>query len=295
MDRRINQILAVVIIITGVLGMVLGAAGVTGTWVLRPGVYQGLDSTLTTVETAIETGLNVLEVTDQALSATVNSLEAVETMIDATADIVAKTKPILDKVNDVVGNALPATLGAAKSSLEIAQNGARVIGNAIESLEKFRENLSEVPLIGDLIGSEKDGEAVNNDKPLHESLGEVVSSLEVIPGSLEEMSGNLEQADDQLGGMEASLTNMADNVREIITSLEEYQEMIDQAGESLQQTLDLLLRVHENLNTILILVAVFLTLFFLWLIAVQVVILLKGWEMWRSTRIISQSDSELDA
>jgi chromosome segregation ATPase len=227
MDKRTNQFLAIVIIITGILGLILGLTGTIGVWVARPYAYQGLDDGLTTAQSTIETSLEIMQVTSQALGSTVKSLRALEDMIEATSATVAKTKPIVEKINDVIGGTLPATLEAARKSMEFAQRGAWVIDNTIESLENFREKVRRVPFVGDVLGPVEEKPTTQDGQPLHESLGEVVKNLETMPESLGVVSGNLDQADDELWAIEESLNEMATNVNEITTSLERYQEMVD--------------------------------------------------------------------
>lgn len=81
---------------------------------------------------------------------------------------------------------------------------------------------------------------------------------------------------------------MATNVNEITVSLEKYQEMMENGRESLEKLLTTLIRIQDNLNTILIVTAIFFTLFFLWLIGVQIIVLIKGWEMMKEAETSSQ-------
>jgi hypothetical protein len=85
---------------------------------------------------------------------------------------------------------------------------------------------------------------------------------------------------------------MSDSVGLISSSLSEYEKMIGQSKSSMDNLTSILTNVQNNLPTILNGVAIVLTLFFVWLLAAQVVILSQGWELYQGTAGRMESKAE---
>jgi uncharacterized phage infection (PIP) family protein YhgE len=213
------------------------------------------------------------------LSATVDSVDALSSMLSTTAASVEDTKPVLDQLNQVIGKTVPSTLESATDSLKTAQQAAVVLDSAIKSLDTFRAVLSAMPLLGDFV--EQPYQPYNPDKPLAESLGELATNLESLPATFTEMSTNLDKADDNLVTIQDNLTTMSNSVGLISKSLGEYQAMISQSQSSMDNLVSMLANIQNNLPNILNGVATVLSLFFVWLLATQVVILSQGWELYQ--------------
>jgi flagellin-like hook-associated protein FlgL len=177
---------------------------------------------------------------------------------------------------------LPDTINAATDSLKAAQQGAEIIDGAIRSFDSFKSVLSAVPLIGGFI-EQPDPQPYNPERTLAQSLGDVAVNLSDLPSSFTEMSTNMDKADDNLVTIQGSLDTMATNVSQISVSLGEYQKMLAESQKSMEATQDILQNILENLDTILFAIAAVLTLFFLWLLIAQVVILTQGYELFQGT------------
>lgn len=277
--QTVRRILGVLVMIAGILGLVLSLAGLVSVWVIRPTVAGYVETTLQTLETSIRTSQKVMEVTGQALGATVDSVDALSTMLSTTAASVEDTKPVLEQINVLMGETLPSTLESAGDSLNTAQQAAVVLDSAIKSLENFRIVLSAAPLLGALV--EQPEQSYNPQVPLADSLGELATTLEGLPATFTEMSANLDKADDNLVTIQDSLTTMSDSVGLISDSLGEYQSMISQSQSSMENLISMLTNIQNNLPGILNGAAGAFSLFFLWLLAAQVVILSQGLELYR--------------
>lgn len=279
--KAMRRILGVLVMSAGILGLVLSLAGLAGLWVVKPAVAGYIDATLVTLNTSVSTSQQAMEITKQALGATVDSVDALSVMLGATATSVEDTKPVLDEINTLMGEKLPATMESAVSSLESAQQGAVVLDSAIKSLDNFRAVLSAAPLLGAFVEQPK--QAYNPEVPLADSLGELAVSLEGLPDMFTTMATNLDQADDNMETIQSSLTTMSDSVGLISKSLSEYEAMVTQSQSSMEGLKAMLNNIQINLDSILNGVLIVLSLFFLWLLAAQVVILSQGWELYQGT------------
>jgi uncharacterized phage infection (PIP) family protein YhgE len=267
--------------LAGLLGLVLSLAGLVGIWMAKPTVSAVANSTISTLNTSINTSTEVMEITGQALGATVDSVNALSTMLGTTAVSVQDTQPALDQLNTFLGDKLPATLTSASDSLKTAQQAAVVLDSTIKSLENFRTVLSAAPLVGAFV--DQPAQAYNPEKPLADSLGEVAANLEGLPALFSEMAASLDKADNNLVNVQSNLTTMSSSVKLISSSLSEYEAMVNQSKTSMGNLTAMLTNVQKNLDSILNGIALTFTLFFLWLLAAQVVILSQGWELYQGT------------
>jgi chromosome segregation ATPase len=281
----LRRLLGLFVMIAGIIGLLLSLAGLAGIWVAKPVVIESINSTVNTLYTSVDTSQNVLKITYDALSATINSVDELSTVLNTTAATVEDTQPVITQVNGLVGVTLPETMRAATDSLKTAEQAAASLESAIVSFENFQAILRATPFLSALVPA--NNTSYNPEKPLADSLGELATSIEGVPVTLELMSTDLDSADDSLEALKSSLETMSQNVVLISTSLEQYQAMIDQSGESMENVKTLLTSISENIENILAIATIVLVLFFLWLLAAQVVIFSQGWELFqgRASRI----------
>jgi hypothetical protein len=277
----IRRILGVLVMLAGLLGLLLSLAGLVMVWVAKPTVAVYASTTIDTLNESIVTSQSVMETTGQALGATIDSVDALSAMLSTTAAAVEDTKPVLDEFGNIMATTLPSTLEATTDSLYTAQEAARVLESTIQSLDAFRFMLSGVPLVGDFL--EDTGESYNPEKPLADTLGQLASNLEGLPDTFIEMSADLSATDDKLVAVQGNLVTMSESVGRISSSLSEYQKMIVQSKSSMDNLASILTNIQSNLATILNGVAIVLSLFLVWLLAAQVVILSQGWELYQGT------------
>lgn len=188
---------------------------------------------------------------------------------------------MLDELNTFLGKKLPETMESATSSIRTAEQGAEVLDSAIRSFDAFRTVLSGAPLIGGFV--EQPEQPYDPEKPLADSLGELASNLEDLPDMFTQMATDLDKADDNLDTIQASLNTMSESVSLIAGSLGEYETMVSQSQSSMDNLLGMLNNFQSNLTVILNVAASLLSLFFLWLLAAQVVIFSQGWELYQGT------------
>jgi hypothetical protein len=279
--KIVRRILGIFVMIAGILGLVLSLAGLVSLWVVRPTVVASVTSTIQTLETSIKSSQQVMEVTGEALGATVDSVDALSSMLSTTATSVEDTQPVLDQINVMMGETVPSTLEAAAASLETAQEAAVVLDSAIKSLESFQTVMSATPFLSSFVQQPK--QAYNPKVPLADSLGDLAENLATLPATFTDMSTNLDKADDNMVSIQDNLVTMSGSVKLISGSLGEYQAMISQSQSSMDGVIAILTSMRSNLTNILNGVVTVFSLFFLWLLAAQVVILSQGWELYQGT------------
>lgn len=279
--KFIRRIFGVLVMIAGILGLVLGMAGLAGVWMVKPTILVYANATVDTLNRSVITSKSVMQTTGEALRATIASVDALSAMLGTTAATVKETKPVLEGVDTIMSVTLPSTLNATTDSLHTAQEAARVLESTIQSLDTFRILLSDVPLIGGFVG--EPGEPYSPKKPLADSLGELATNLDALPATLIKMSTDLSTTDDNLDDIQTNLLTMSDSVGLIAVSLGEYEKMVVQSQSSMDDITTILTNIQSNLPAILNWITLGLTLFFVWLLASQIVILTQGWELYQGT------------
>ena len=279
--KVLRKILGILVMIAGILGLVLALAGLVGVWMARPIVASGLESTITTLSSSIDTSRQTMIITEQALQGTIDSVTALQTMLNATATSVTDTMPLLSQITSFMGESLPDTLSAASNSLKSAQQGATVLDGAIRSFDTFKALLGAIPFFGSAIP--QSGPAYNPEKPLADSLGDVAVQLEGLPDKFIEMSKSMDKADDNIVTIQSSLTTMASSVSSISTSLEQYRSMVANSQSSMDNLQNTLVNFQANLASILNMVALGISLLLIWLLFAQIVILSQGYELYMGT------------
>ena len=277
----VRRILGILVMIAGILGLVLSLAGLVGVWVAKPTVEVYAGTTIDTLNDSIDVSQGVMKTTGEALGATIDSVDQLSAMLGTTAAAVEDTKPVLDQIDKMMATTLPATLQTTADSLYTAQDAAQVLESTIRSLDTFRFLLAGTPLIGDLVA--QSGQVYNPEIPMADSLGELAANLETLPETFVDMSASLSETDEKLVAVQGNLSSMAESVGLISSSLTEYQQMIGQSQSSMDNLKSVLTNLQTNLPTILNVAAFVMTLFFIWLLAAQVVILSQGWELFQGT------------
>lgn len=277
----LRRILGILVMIAGILGIVISIAGLVGLWMVKPDVVNSATTTIDTLHSSVTTSQEAMGVTSEALGATVNSLDALVLMLESTATSVEDTMPVMDQVNVLMGENLPAILQSASDSLDSAQQAAIVMDSTVRSLENFQLAMGAVPLISGFI--EAPAQTYNPEKPMAESLGEVAQNLESLPPMFVQISEDMDRADDNLEAVQSSLNTMSTNVSVISGSIAEYERMVVQSQASMGDLQPILTNLQTNLAPIVDGIALGLTLFLLWLLAIQVVVLTQGWELYQGT------------
>lgn len=277
----LRRILGILVMIAGILGLVLSVAGLVGVWIAKPKAVAYLSSTVNTLNTSLATSQTAMDTTNQALGGAIDSIDALSVMLSSTAKSVADTGPVIDQVSTLMKENLPATLNSADDSLKSAQQAAVVLDSTVKSLEAFQTAMGDVPIISAFVV--KPTQTYNPEKPLADSLGEVAANLDTLPAKFREISDGINKADNNLGTIQSSLSTMSDSVKTISKSLSDYQGMIGQSKASVDNLKQMLTNLQNNLASIVNGVSLGLTLFLVWLLVIQVVIITQGWELYQGT------------
>lgn len=288
--KMLRRFLGVIVMVAGILGLILSVAGLVGLWMVKPMVVSYATTTIGTLNTSMRTSQEVMEVTKKALGATVDSVDALSVMLASTASSVEDTTPMIDRANMLMNKNLPDTFQSAAVSLQSAEQAAIVLDSSIKSLEAFQFAMSGVPLVSSYV--QRPAKPYNPDPPLAESLGAVAAELEELPAMFISMAEDMDKADDNLVTIHTSLTTMSTSVLVISQSLTDYENMIAQSQSSMEDLAPILTNIQSNLSSMVNGAILALSLFFLWLLTIQIVVFTQGWELYQGTAGRMESGEE---
>src|SRR5690606_30478432 len=142
-----------------------------------------------------------LTVADQSLSESIASLEGLKITVEATAGTIRETTPLVETLADLMGEDLPSALESARTSLDAAQESARIIDGVLGAL-------SFLP-----------GVNYNPPVPLNEALADVSDSISGLPESFAAMEESLDNASSRAGAGERGTRRIGDDTDEISRNL----------------------------------------------------------------------------
>ncbi len=279
--KKLRRALGIFVMAAGIIGLLLSLSGLAGLFIIRSSVTTSIERAVSTLHTSVESSRKTLALTDEALDAAIDSVDALAEMLSTSRQIVEDTQPVVSQVNEVLGENLPGTFDAAGDSLKAAQGAARSLESAIKSIETFQSLISGVLVFS---GVQPQEQAVYDpDTSLADSLGNLSKSIEDLPSVFKDMSKDLSKADDNLDHVKTSLDDMSKNISRISKDLEQYRGMLADSRSSMDDLMTLLSDLQKNLPAIMTTITLIFGLFFLWLLAAQVVIFSQGWELYHGT------------
>ena len=271
--------IGVVLIAAAIIGWIFSLSGIVIVWVERPRVTAIIEGQVLFFKGALEVTTRGLTITENSLGAIVSSLDVLENIVQSTADTVDLTGPILDSLVKIAEENLPNTVGSVQDSLSTAQQGAGVIDSALKTI-------TSIPLLRNLIG----GSSYNPPTPLGDALDAVSGKLDDLTASLNGMADGIQNTRANIQEIQTGIESMASNIGEINTSLQEAQSVINEYQQTIQGLLDFLQKWEGRIPLLLTIVAVILTIFFIWIGATQLGFFMQGLDYIQGTESSTRPD-----
>jgi len=255
-----RRLIGISLILTAIIGLVFSLAGLVGTWYFIADVEEFVGHGIELVHDSLDATAEGLVVTQQALEVTVDSIASLQLITDSAAKALATSQPLLEGIAGVLDNELPSTITGVQDSLTTASESAKLIDGVLGLL-------SSLPFVN---------LNYNPEQPLHESLQRVSDDIGKLPDSLSIMETDLSSSVDNLGLVQEGMQSMADSIGEISTSLESYDAVIQQYLDTINELINGLYTLMDNLALIFLILAISLSVFFIWMMFAQIGLLTQG-------------------
>lgn len=270
-----RKALGIVILATGVLGIILSIVGIIAGRRLVDSMGQGLQSNLTTTLDSLETVKETLILTKLTVGQLSEGLSTVEDTMDNVSIAIDDTRPLLQQSSSVTTEQLPASIEAFQETMPALVEVAGTIDDTLRTLDAFnvRRSILGIPLDFDL-GVEYDPEV-----PFDESVSDLGASLEGVPQQLRSLRQHIETTNDNLRTMSRNVSSISSDLGTINSSisrveplLDEYIAIITELSDSTRQARLLLQRQIGQVKFVL-------TVAMIWLGLTQIAPLYLGWEL----------------
>lgn len=248
-----KRVVAVVIAILAIVGIVLMAGAIAGSWILNNQVTDLTLGLLDRVETGIDRVDLVVNQVDEQLGGINDTVKAIETAVLSLGGVLEENSIVVNLIQNLLG----VELGAR------AERAGRAIGSiqsAAETIDGTLQTIDALPFVSLL-----------DNRPNLEAFGTIAEGLEGFQNDLAEARAAVDEGRTEIiqGGVSivtertSKLSSRIDNIQgllgELSSQLETLSVRIQETRESFPRTLDLLTLL---LNLLLILVALaFLSLF----------------------------------
>lgn len=261
MKNPLGRISGALLIFAAILGLVLSLAGLTVTWLYKPVITESSQNSLALVSkslTATSEGMELILQSLQTLEASVTSLEGTMSTLSQTVE---DTLPIMETTATLLDEELPATIEAIQTSLNSAYETAEVVDNVLSALTFLNRDL------------------YNPDVPLHTSLANISESLNALPISFSSMASSIEDTKHNMQVMQVDVVLMQDAIRQIGVSLSQYEQIIADYRDTIIKVQAEIDRMSMRLSTMITLIAIAMTFFFIWMAIAQLGLFYQGREL----------------
>lgn len=241
------KLVANIFIILSSLGILFSLAGIAGTWIYKPGFYQGVFSAVKTFQQVMTTTDEGLTVLDDALETTRINFSTIETTLEDLDTTFGDIVSSLDSTASLVGDDLRLTIIESQTALESSATTAQII-------DKTLSIIAAIPLIGANYKPEV---------PLHISLTAVAESLGDVPTSLETVEQSMKDTSGGLSVLQTNLAELSENLSGFDQDLLDAQLVLRDYDKTIKDVLTKLDKLQKNLPLYVTLLSLTLTGMFL--------------------------------
>jgi len=209
----------------------------------------------------LDTTSQGLQITRQALKTSIESVQAVQLILSDTRTTLETAMPVVDTVQTLMADELPATLRAAQTSLETAQEAARIIDAVLRAVTMLNPEAYQPP------------------KPLHEALGEIAETIQPLPEKFEAISQELKESQSQFEAVQSDMAMIEARIADIETNLNEFDAVARGYKQAINRFSWSLKRWQGQLPRMVTLADIGVTIFFLWMCMAQIGLYYQGIEL----------------
>lgn len=264
MKRIFPFLIGLLLIFSAALGLVLSLLGLVATLRYAPQLTVTIQDQIQLAVSVMDTTAQGLEVASHTLDATRLTIQTLDETVQTMSQSITDTLPLLNAIGAVVGENLPDTIRSTQSSLDSAQQSARVIDGVLRVL-------TAIPFFP--------GDPYQPEVPLHVALNDVSRSLDGLPQSFREMQDNLVKSSANLATAQADIRNLRREVVQVKGNLKQAQEILKQYQQTALTLRNQLESLRLAIPRLMRWTSLFLSLFWFWLATAQIGLLTQGLEL----------------
>ena len=270
MNKLFARTTAVFLFSGAILGLLLSLGAIGLVFPVRARLVTGVGKTLEFTHNTLDTTSDLLNVMDNTLGKVDDSLTI---LVDSTRSISESLKTTADMASSIagmVGNSFSTVLTETQNSLDTASKTARIIDDTLSFI-------STIPLIGAKYAPEK---------TLETTFKGISTSLDPMMTTLGDLRTDMDKTATDIGGIRTGLDDLADSLEEIDTSIQEAQTATQEYITTVDKLIKSVETAQKNYKTWLTIAAILTIIFFLWMAAAQVGLMMQAKAIWSGTPII---------
>lgn len=219
----VRRFFGILILLTGIFGLVMGVVGLRVTNNLIDQLGVALDNTLKLTATNLDNVHETLVVTKSSLREATVAIDTVQvTALDLSVTI-TETRPFLGSVNEVATQNVPNSLDAFQDAIPNIAEVAGGIDDAMTALSNFT---FATQLLGVDLGFDL-GIDYSPAVPFDETITELGESLEGLPDSLRDLDTQIQVTSDNLVVISNDVERLSDDIGSINAQLKRFDPVID--------------------------------------------------------------------
>jgi hypothetical protein len=264
--RKLERILAVIVMVIAGLMLLLSLVGILGTWIVRAEVADGLVAIATQAESRaarVQQGLDRLDAMLVRVQAEVTGLER---EVQTFGDDVEQNKPLLNAISDGLGLNLGPLADSAREIMTTTREAAIAIQSATEALNAIPFVSVPVPELNRLEKLSQDLDSFRTEvQTLRMEIDQKRS--EIIQGTVSIITTPTTMMANRVGEMQANVSGYSQAVGAVQAGLSGFQQKIG--------------RWLTGIATIL-------TIVLLWLALSQAGLLVLGWRLFSGQDLLAK-------
>lgn len=271
--RILKRILAVVVMVISVLVLVLGLAGIAGTWMVRSRLDDGLGRIMTAAEAEAVGAQQELDRLDAALTQASIQIAAVEEEVQDLGTDLDQNKPLLTALTEKLGVDLAPLAARARGMMD-------TIRETVAAVNSIAETINALPFVSKPI-------------PELEKLNTLAEEIDSFEAEVQNLRLTIEQRRSEI---------IAGSVSIVTTPTARIRSGLDRAQATVSGYSQRLGMLQENLSALgatvgqwLTWLAVILTLTLLWLAVSQTALFVLCWRALRGQDILPRRGREAPA
>ena len=271
--RILKRILAVVVMVISVLVLVLGLAGIAGTWMVRSRLDDGLGSILTAAEAEAVGAQQELDRLDAALTQASIQIAAVEEEVQDLGTDLDQNKPLLTALTEKLGVDLAPLAARARGMMD-------TIRETVAAVNSIAETINALPFVSKPI-------------PELEKLNTLAEEIDSFEAEVQNLRLTIEQRRSEIiAGSVSIVTTPAARIR---SGLDRAQATVSGYSQQLGMLQENLSALGATVGQWLTWLAVILTLTLLWLAVSQTALFVLCWRALRGQDILPRRRKEAPA
>ncbi len=266
MNTQLKRILGVILVIVSIISLIISVGGIIALWSVQPAVTTSLQDTARLLSDTLATTQKALTVADTALQNATDTTTVLSGSIDSLANSIGTTQDALNSVTALVKQELPNTIEAARTALASAQATARVVDNFLSGISRIQFlNINYNPQV-----------------PLDASIGQIGDSLSGLPPQLAKLGDDLGAINQNLPAVTSTIHGLGTTMSNINSTLANARTVIKDYAAQLARAQTAIQPIGENIPMYVTFFAAALTFIILWIVILQVVVLVIGWQWLRA-------------